>query len=106
MSGTDGLSIDIIGGGASAALVLAQLARQALVGKIARITVYDRERRFGRGVAYSTQNKLHLLNVRANNMSAFPDDTVHLVCWLAEKGHSYKDTDFIPRTVYAQYLKD
>jgi uncharacterized NAD(P)/FAD-binding protein YdhS len=99
------LTVDVIGGGASATLILAHLSKHKNAGKMERITVYDREGRFGRGVAYSTQNKLHLLNVRANNMSGFPDDMAHLVRWLSENGYSYKDTDFIPRMVYAEYLK-
>ncbi len=105
MSGTKGLSIAIIGGGASAALVLAHLARQPHAGKIARITISDREGLFARGVAYSTKNPVHLLNVRANSMSAFPAEADHLVLWLKENGHVYKETDFIPRMVYAQYLQ-
>jgi uncharacterized NAD(P)/FAD-binding protein YdhS len=39
--------------------------------------------RFGVGLAYSTGNPRHLLNVRADNMSAFADEPDHFARWLA-----------------------
>lgn len=99
-------SLVVIGGGASAALLLVHLARHRNKSRLARVAVYDRESRFARGIAYSTTNPLHLLNVRANNMSAFPDDPQHLVRWLEEKNYTYRATDFIPRMIYARYLEE
>jgi uncharacterized NAD(P)/FAD-binding protein YdhS len=106
MSTNKNLSVSIAGGGASAVMVLTHLSRHAEAKKLKRITIYDRAGRFAQGIAYSTDNTLHLLNVRANNMSAFPEDPAHLVRWLAERNYPYKDIDFIPRPVYALYLRD
>jgi uncharacterized NAD(P)/FAD-binding protein YdhS len=59
----------------------------------------------GRGVAYGTQFDGHLLNVRAENMSAYPDAPDHFVKW-ARRNHSasVKADDFLPRRVYGQYV--
>lgn len=100
------LSIEIAGGGASAALVLSHLVRHRNIEKIASITVSDRAGIFARGIAYSTENPLHLLNVRAGNMTAVQDDPAHFTRWLSENNHGYSSMDFVPRMIYAQYLKD
>ncbi len=99
-------AIEIAGGGASATLVLAHLAKHQNAANIKNITVFDREGRFARGVAYSTENPLHLLNVRAANMSALQEDPTHFTRWLTENGHAFKAGDFVPRVIYAQYLKN
>ncbi len=99
------LNIEIAGGGASAALVLSHFARHRNAEKISNITVFDREGCFARGIAYSTENPLHLLNVRAGNMTAIQNDSPHFTRWLSENGHGYNSMDFVPRMIYAQYLK-
>lgn len=74
------------------------------------------EKADGRGVAYSTDNPDHLLNVRAGNMSAFADDKNHLIHWLTSDAGKYAAaartfradyaaTDFIPRALYGDYLQ-
>lgn len=59
----------------------------------------------GRGVAYGTQFEGHLLNVRAKNMSAYASVPDHFVKW-AQRHHSssVKPDDFLPRTIYGQYV--
>lgn len=89
--------IAIIGGGASAALLLANL------GDSCAVDVYDRAGRFARGIAYSTRRLCHLLNVRASNMSALADDKDHFARWAA--GHGYAPADFVPRKLYGDYLE-
>lgn len=89
--------VAIIGGGASSAILLANLAESCAVD------VYDRTARFARGVAYSTTRLCHLLNVRASNMSALADDKDHFARWAA--GHGYASTDFLPRKLYGDYLE-
>ncbi len=91
----------VIGGGASATLLLAHLARLPNV-KTLKIDVYDREGRFARGIAYSTLEMPHLLNVRAANMSAFDDDKADFELWAG--GHGYGAQDFVPRSLYGKYL--
>jgi uncharacterized NAD(P)/FAD-binding protein YdhS len=59
----------------------------------------------GRGVAYSTQFEGHLLNVRAKNMSAYADVPDHFVKWAQRHySSSVKPDDFLPRTIYGQYI--
>lgn len=93
-------TIAVIGGGASAALLLAHLAQRQDKGLA--IDIYDAKGRFGKGIAYSTQHDCHLLNVRAANMSALHDDKDHFTRWAGL--HSYKPTDFVPRKLYGEYL--
>lgn len=96
-------NIAIIGGGASAVLLLAHLARESH-GSIDKIDVYDRAGAFGKGVAYSTANMAHPLNVRAANMSGYADVKDDLVTWLQKNEPAYDALSFIPRAVYGRYL--
>src|SRR5262249_51184774 len=59
----------------------------------------------GYGVAYSTTDRRHLLNVPASNMSAFPDAPGDLVEWAQETGRGLP-SEFLPRCDYAIYLRD
>jgi len=93
--------IAIIGGGASAALLLAQLAKRPGV-KGWSVDVYDRTERFGQGVAYSTTDPAHLLNVRSQNMSVYADKPDDFAQW--SKQYGYGPLDFAPRALYAIYL--
>lgn len=97
-------TIAIIGGGASATLLLTHLVREEAVFE--RIDVYDRKGAFGKGIAYATTNFAHPLNVRAANMSGYADEKDDLVEWLERHHPEYSPIDFIPRAVYAQYLQD
>lgn len=94
-------SLAIIGGGASAALLLAHLARRDGADALS-IDVYDRAGAFARGIAYSTPHLCHLLNVRAANMSALADAPDDFADWAAP--HGYQPTDFVPRKLYGDYL--
>jgi FAD-NAD(P)-binding len=62
-------------------------------------------RAVGRGLAYATENESHRLNVRALNMSAFPDDPDHFWRWLrANRLRSEDRFCFVPRLVCGRYL--
>jgi uncharacterized NAD(P)/FAD-binding protein YdhS len=95
-------TIAIIGGGFTGAAVAAQLLRKS--GGPVSVVLIEKSAQVGRGVAYGTQCKEHLLNVRAKNMSAFPDDPEHFLRWARS---NYDPTvapdDFLPRLVYGQY---
>ena len=39
-------------------------------------------------------------------MGAFPDDVEHFYRWLAEKNYNFAPTDFVPRRIYGDYLRD
>jgi uncharacterized NAD(P)/FAD-binding protein YdhS len=99
----DTCSIAIVGGGASGALMTAHLLR--LAGDAIRLTVIEPRAQIGLGLAYATENESHRLNVRASNMSAFPDDPDHFWRWLRANGHRGEDRFcFVPRLVYGRYL--
>jgi uncharacterized NAD(P)/FAD-binding protein YdhS len=96
-------SIAIVGGGASGALMAAHLLKCA--GDAIRLTVIEPRAQIGRGLAYATENDSHRLNVRASNMSAFPDDPDHFWRWLQANGRGGEDRFcFVPRSVYGRYL--
>jgi uncharacterized NAD(P)/FAD-binding protein YdhS len=93
--------VAIVGGGASGTLTALNLLRAS----DAQVTVYERSGSLGYGIAYSTTDARHLLNVRASNMSAFPDAPGDLVEWAADEGIALAPTDFLPRRDYARYLQ-
>jgi uncharacterized NAD(P)/FAD-binding protein YdhS len=56
-------------------------------------------------MAYSTVCPLHLLNVPAAKMSAFPGEPNHFVEWLAASGYArYDGRAFVPRSIFGEYL--
>lgn len=77
----------------------------------ARVVVVNSGRPFGRGAAYGTTRREHLLNVAARNMSAFPDHPSHFFDWLRSRCDfdSMADNElmetFIPRQVYGDYVR-
>src|SRR5580704_18822537 len=96
-------SIAVIGGGASGALIAAHLLKCA--DDDVHLTLIEPRAQVGRGLAYATENDSHRLNVRASNMSAFPDDPDHFWRWLRANGHGGEDRFcFVPRLVYGRYL--
>lgn len=96
----------IVGGGFSGTLLAINLMRH----DGPRATLIERRpRQLARGVAYSAAHESHLLNVRAGNMSALPDDPDHFVRWLGRRGADEPGgdrTSFVPRTTYGRYLRD
>ncbi|MCD2317031.1 FAD/NAD(P)-binding protein [Sphingomonas sp. IC-11] len=92
----------IVGGGFSGTLLAINLLRHA---GPRTVLVERRSDQLGRGVAYSAANEEHLLNVRAANMSALPDEPDHFVQWLEAHGLGNRTT-FVPRRIYGAYLRD
>ncbi|GAA3046044.1 FAD/NAD(P)-binding protein [Pseudonocardia yunnanensis] len=71
-----------------------------------RVVVFESEAsRRHLGAAYSTTDPRHLLNVRAQVMSAFPEEPGHFVEWARQAGYAVEPTDFVPRMVFGQYLR-
>lgn len=94
----------MVGGGASGTLTALNVLRTSPAG--VTVTVYEASGRVGRGLAYSTTDRRHLLNVPARNMSALPDAPTDLVDWAARTGRTLGPDDFLPRADYATYLGD
>ncbi|MBF2028516.1 MAG: FAD/NAD(P)-binding protein [Oscillatoriales cyanobacterium C42_A2020_001] len=104
-------TIAIVGAGFSGSLVAAHLLKSA--NRPLTIKLIEQRPEIGKGVAYSTNTKSHLLNVSAGKMSAFPDDPGHLLRWLNYNQHELaavlpqklNASSFIPRQVYGLYLQ-
>ncbi|MGZ8995463.1 MAG: FAD/NAD(P)-binding protein [Rhodospirillales bacterium] len=105
-----GSSVAIIGAGFTGTLLAVNLLRRASAPL--NITLIDKRENFCRGLAYGTGNASHLLNVRAMNMSAFPDEPSHFVDWLSRYNGLALPGDvstqtgyaFVPRGLYGTYL--
>jgi uncharacterized NAD(P)/FAD-binding protein YdhS len=92
--------IAIVGGGASAALVAAQLPPDR------GVLLIDKDGRHGRGQAYSTTDPHHLLNACVSKMSALDQDPDHLLRWTRDQGLDIAATDYLPRVEYGRYLRN
>ena len=109
MTDTTRYDIALIGGGASGTLVAMQVLQQA-TGPMRIVMIEPGP--VGRGVAYSTTQSEHLLNVPAARMSAFVDVPDDFVAFLGDQ-HGFDVFDpstrarvFAPRRLYAAYLTD
>ena len=97
--------ITIIGGGASGTLLAVNLIKNSGENPI-EINLVEKSSSIGRGVAYSTAEDVHLLNVPAAKMGAFPDDIEHFHRWLAANDYDYAPGDFVSRRLYGEYLRE
>ena len=89
--------VAIIGGGASGTILAAQLARRGV-----RSVLVEGGGRTARGVAYSTTEPAHLLNVRAEGMSAWAGDPDHFARRFEAEGGDAKG--FAERRLFGRYL--
>ena len=94
------MTVAVVGGGASGALQALHLLKAGA----SRVSLIERSRVPGRGVAYSTGRPEHLLNVPARRMSAYPADPDHFANWYAERGGDAEA--FAPRMLYGDYLEE
>ncbi len=94
--------VAIIGAGFSGTLQAINLLRH----EGPRATLIERAPVAGTGLAYGAAHPSHVLNVRAANMSAFPDDPSHFVRWLEARGVQNAPGAFIPRVTYGEYLRE
>ncbi len=88
----------VVGGGYSGTLQTIELLNQG-----ARVTLIERSPLLARGVAYGTSHSDHLLNVRAQGMSAFAERPSHFSDWLTSAGIG-GPSDFVARRTYGAYL--
>ena len=93
------MPVAIVGGGASGTILAAQLARRGI-----RSALIDGSGRMGRGVAYSTTEDAHLLNVRAEGMSAIAGEPEHFSSWFEQRGGDRRG--FARRRLFADYLHE
>lgn len=94
--------IAVIGAGASGTLTAVHLLRRG--GSSVQVVLIDPHEP-GLGVAYSTIDPQHLLNVRASCMSAFGSEPRHLLDWCSARGIDAGAQDFLPRRLFGAYLQ-
>src|ERR1019366_5436861 len=93
-------SIAVIGAGASGTLTAVNLLRRGRV----RVTLID-PKPHGPGVAYSTRDERHLLNVPAAAMSGLVDEPGDFLDWCRGLGMRVEPEDHLPRRLYGVYLR-
>jgi uncharacterized NAD(P)/FAD-binding protein YdhS/predicted metal-dependent enzyme (double-stranded beta helix superfamily) len=100
-------TVAIIGGGFSGSMTAAQLLRMSHRHDVPiRVVLIERQGFIGEGVAYSTRDPKHLLNVVAGRMSAWPEKPNDFVEWLS-RNHGIEDPlAFVPRQWYGQYVRE
>lgn len=97
--------IVIIGGGAGGTLLAINLLK-ANPAEPLSVTLIEKRQEIGAGVAYSTLNDVHLLNVPAAKMGAFADNIEHFHTWLTLNNYAYEANSFVPRMIFSRYLRD
>lgn len=109
-------SIIIVGGGASATLLLAHLSQQLNVDIPVDIYIFDDRGAFNLGNAYQVKDPSFILNVPANHMGAYCDRPDDFYQWMLSfpdlwrnlhddfKYINYEPDDFVPRMIYGAYL--
>lgn len=94
--------VAIVGAGFSGTLQAINLLRH----EGPRATLIERGSRAGEGLAYGAAHPSHVLNVRAGNMSALPDDPGHFARWLEARGVADAARSFASRVTYGVYLRE
>lgn len=103
---TDTHTIAVVGGGFAGSISAAQLIRQAKATNMpVRIVLLERRGSIGEGVAYSSREECHLLNVSAGRMSAWPDDPDDFLRWANVRYGPVSAYDFVPRAWYGEYVR-
>ena len=108
----DGCRVAVIGAGFSGVMTAIHLLWRCNPGE--RVYLVERGDRVGPGLAYGTHNPRHLVNVRAENMSAFADEPEHFVQWLdalpperrGEAGERTIAGTFVRRSVFGAYVQE
>ncbi|GLS43451.1 FAD/NAD(P)-binding protein [Methylobacterium brachythecii] len=109
------LPIAVIGAGFSGTMAAIQLLDSLPHNR--PVLLCERSASFGRGLAYGTGDFGHFLNLRASNMSAYPDRPRHFEQWLARNALDLPPDEaagvrvtpggtFASRALYGRYLSE
>ncbi|MES2904060.1 MAG: FAD/NAD(P)-binding protein [Pseudomonadota bacterium] len=90
--------VAVVGGGFAGTMAAVQLARRGIA-----VVLIGRGSQIGKGVAYSTEDTAHLLNIPAAKMSAWPDRPDDFVEAIA--GAGLGPEDYVPRLLFGHYLR-
>lgn len=97
------IDVLIVGGGFSGTMLAVHLLQRTTSLSIA---VLDQASLPGRGRAYRSPYRFHLLNVPAGQMGAFPGDPEDFLPWAKSNyDASMQARSFPPRKVYGEYLE-
>lgn len=100
-------SVVVVGGGFCGSMSAAQILRRAgQTDAKAKVAIVERRGAVAEGLAYSTREAIHLLNVPAGRMSAWPDRSDDFVQWASRRNAEVKPTDFLPRQWYGEYVRE
>jgi uncharacterized NAD(P)/FAD-binding protein YdhS len=100
-------TVVVVGGGFSGTMAAAQTLRQAHeAGVHVKVVLVERRGAIGEGAAYSTRETVHLLNVPAGRMSAWPDRPDDFVRWASRRHGDVRPTAFLPRRRYGEYVRE
>lgn len=94
--------VAVVGAGFSGVMTALNILRAS---PDAKVILFERRIPVGLGAAYATHNPGHRLNVRAGNMSAWPEDPGHFVRWLRGRSFALGPADFATRADYGRYLQ-
>lgn len=92
----------VVGAGFSGVMTALHLLRQP---RPVKVVLVERRSPIGLGAAYATDDPAHRLNVRAGNMSAWPDRPEDFVAWLKARGLDVGPGGFATRGDYGRYLQ-
>lgn len=95
--------IAVVGAGFSGVMTALNILRRSADAKV---ILFERRTPVGLGAAYATHNPGHRLNVRAGNMSAWPDRPGHFVEWIRKERFGLGPADFATRADYGRYLQE
>ena len=106
-------TIAVVGAGASGLAAVAAIAKSFTANPIhkgVRLTILWVDNKdsveYGPGNVYLDHERALHLNVPARQMSIRDDDPEHFTRWINEQyPQQYSSTSFVPRPVYAEYLK-
>ncbi|WP_421505869.1 FAD/NAD(P)-binding protein [Erwinia rhapontici] len=100
------MRIAIVGGGASAVLILEALNKRISRMRIKpSITIFEKNSSLGRGLAYRSNIKNLILNTSVDTMSVCESTPDDFRCWLQDNTTSETSITEIPRGLYGTYLE-
>jgi len=95
-------NVVVVGGGFSGTILAVQLL---CCDPALRVAVIEKSNPVGRGLAYSTESRFHLLNVPASNMSALPNEPGDFLRWAqANYNPAVQPRSFLSRALYGRYI--
>lgn len=100
-------TVTIVGGGFSGSMTAAQLLRQANLASFPlHVILVERTGTVGEGVAYGTQEDVHLLNVPSGRMSAWADKPDDFASWVEHRYGVDDRAAFVPRKWFGEYVRE